>query len=179
MSLVKASKISLILLVIIVVSKLTGFVRDMLLAGKFGSGAETDAYFIAITASTILFAIIAGALNTIIIPLMSDIRENQGREKELVYVNNMVSIVILFTAALTLLGYFIAPFMIRILASGFRGETFDLAVKLTRVGLPVMIFNGFLCVMKGYLHVHGEFKVPAYEGFALSIPVILYLIFLT
>ncbi|HPJ21403.1 MAG TPA: murein biosynthesis integral membrane protein MurJ, partial [Clostridia bacterium] len=129
--------------------------------------------------STILFAIIAGALNTIIIPLMSDIRENQGRENELVYVNNMVNIVILFTAALTLLGYFIAPFMIRILASGFRGETFDLAVKLTRVGLPVMIFNGFLCVMKGYLHVHGEFKVPAYEGFALSIPVILYLIFLT
>ncbi len=178
MSRIKASKISVMLLIIIVFSKLTGFVRDMLLADRFGSGMETDAYFIAITSSTILFAIIGIALNTIIIPIMSDIRENQGGAGELKYVNNLINIIFLFTALMTCLAYIFTPVLIKVLASGFQGEKFDLAVKLTRIGLPVMIFNGFLSVMKGYLHVHGEFRIPAYEGFALSVPVIFYLLFL-
>ena len=179
MSRIKASKISAMLLIIIVFSKLLGFLRDMLLADRFGSGMETDAYFIAITASTILFAIIGIALNTIIIPIMSDIKENPGGADELKYINNLVNIIFLFTALMTCLAYIFAPILIKVLASGFEGEKFDLAVKLTRIGLPVMIFNGFLSVMKGYLHVHGEFRIPAFEGFALSVPAVFYLIFLS
>ena len=78
MSRKKASKIAIMLLIISLLSKSFGFVRDMLIARSFGVGMETDVYFIALTTSTILFGIIGLSLNTTIIPMISTIRDKEG-----------------------------------------------------------------------------------------------------
>ncbi len=177
MSRKKASKIAIMLVTISVFSKMFGFVRDMLIARSFGSGMEADVYFMALTTSTILFAVIGTSLNTTVIPMISEIREKEGAAGEIKYVNNIITIVFLFTLVAASLGYVFAPVIVKVLASGFHGEKFELTVRLTRIGLPIMICNGLLFVMKGYLHVHGNFKIPAFEGIVVSIPLIIYLLF--
>ena len=179
MSRTRVSEVSLTLIIIILLSKLLGFARDMFVAGEFGSGAKTDAYFIAMTASTVFFFFIGIAMNTIIVPIISSVRNKDGNEGVNRYLSKLITITFIFSVALTILCFIFTPEIIRILASGFSGSKFDLTVKLTRIGLPMMVALGLGYILKGYLHVHGNFILPALEGFAVSLPMILYILLLS
>lgn len=173
----KIFNLTYILVIILLISKIFGFLRDLFIAKNFGAGMETDSYFIALITSTILFGIISLALSTTLIPMISKVIEKEGLNKEVLYVNNINNILFFFTLLVVIIGYLIAPFLVKLIASGFTGEKFELAVKLTRIGLPIIIFNSFFTVFKGYLHYHRKFMIPALEGLAISIPIILYLFF--
>ena len=173
----KIIKLTYILVIISLISKVFGFIRDLLIAKNFGAGMETDVYFIALVTSTILFAIVSLALTTTLIPMISRVVDKEGKKKEIQYVNNLSNILFLFTLFIVTIGYFFAPFLVNLVASGFNGEKFELAVKLTRIGLPIIIFNTTFAVFKGYLHVNGKFIIPALEGLAISLPIISYLLF--
>ena len=172
----KTIKTVSLLLIVSIISKLFGLVREIFIAKYFGISENADAYFIAIVASTILFGVVALSLNTVVIPMISEMRSRYGLSGENRYVSNLLGIVFLFTLILTILGYVFAPILIKILASGFKGDKYTLAVSLTRIGLPVMIFNGGIAVYKGFLQVHKNFIIPALDGFFISIPLILYLL---
>ena len=172
----KTIKTVSLLLIVSIISKIFGLLREMFIAKYFGISENADAYFIAIVASTILFFVIGLSLNTVIIPIISEMRSKYGLSGENRYVSNILGIVFIFTIILTILGYVSAPILIKILASGFKGDKYTLAVSLTRIGLPVMIFNGGFFVFKGFLHVHKKFLIPAIEGIINSIPLILYLL---
>ena len=173
----KIFKLTYVLIIISLISKIFGFIRDLLIAKSFGAGMETDIYFIALITSTILFGVVSLALSTTLIPMISKVIKKEGVKKEIQYVNNINNILFFFTILVVIIGYLFAPLLVNLIASGFTGEKFELAVKLTRIGLPVIMFNSFFAVFKGYLHVHRKFMIPALEGLAISIPIILYLLF--
>ena len=175
MSRKQALKIASSLLLISIISKLFGFLRDMLIARSFGSGMETDVYFIALTSSTIIFSIIGLSVATTLIPMIYKVREDEHGSGENIFVNNINNVLFVLTLLLALIGYVLAPEIVRIVASGFTGEKYQLAVRMTRIGMPVILFNSLFFVFKGYLHTHSRFIVLAFEGIVLSIPLILYL----
>lgn len=112
----------------------------MFIASKYGSGYETDTYFVAMTATTIIMTTIGASLNTTLIPIFTEIEEKWGRRGKLRYLNNILNIITFITIILALLAFLLSPVIIRILAKGFEGEQFELAVKLNRIGLPIIIF---------------------------------------
>ena len=160
------------------VSKLLGFVREMLIASKYGSGYETDTYFVAMTATTMIMTAIGTSLNTSLIPVFTEVEERQGRRGKLKFLNNIFNVVLTITLILALLGFFLSPLIIKIVAGGFKGEQFELAVKLNRIGLPIVIFLGFTYVFSGFLHSSQVFGPPAIMGLPYNLVFIVFLLFM-
>ena len=132
------------------ISKFLGFIREMLIASKYGSGYETDTYFVAMTATTIIMTTIGSALNTSLIPVFSEVESLRGKEGKLKFFNNILNVIFFITVILALFSFIFSPLIIKILARGFEGEQFDLAVKLNRIGLPIIISLGFTYVFSGF-----------------------------
>ena len=130
-------------------SKLLGLVREILIASKFGAGMETDAFFVALTATSLITAFITNSLGTTFIPVLTDVESKEGKNGKIDHTNNMLNITLLISVVLVIIGIIGATIIIKLLAKGFEGEQLKLAIKLTRIGFPVIIAVG---VFKGYLH---------------------------
>ncbi|HHV25852.1 MAG TPA: murein biosynthesis integral membrane protein MurJ [Tissierellia bacterium] len=171
----KAAKSAAIIMFFTLASKFLGFLREVLIAKKFGSGWETDTYFIAMTATTMIMGMVGAALNTTVIPLFSEIEVRHGKERKIDYMNNILNVVFFIAIIIMVLGWIFSPAIIRILAKGFEGEQFELAVKLNRIGLPIVLFMGTTYILKGFLESNENFIAPA----AMSLPFnLIYIVFL-
>jgi putative peptidoglycan lipid II flippase len=160
-------------------SKLLGFIREMLIAAKFGSGVETDTFFIAITATTLFTTMFTQSLNTTMIPIMSDVKKNEGKEGKKKHTNNLLNIVLMISFVVMLLGWIFSPHIIRLLAHGFEGEQFKLAITMMRIGMPVVIFSGVVGIYRGYLQSESKFIESSASQFPFNFTYILFLIFLS
>ena len=158
-------------------SKFLGFIREVMIADRFGSGMETDTYFVAMTATVIIVGTLGAALNTTLIPIFSEIGERYGNKGKLKYLNNILNLVLIITMVIIILGFIFSPIVIKVLAKGFEGAQFDLAVKLNRIGLPIALFLGLTHVLSGLLHSSQIFGPPAMSGLPYNFVFLIYLIF--
>lgn len=158
------AKSATMIAVFTLLSKFMGFLREVMIASKYGSGMETDTYFAAMTATVLIMGTIGAALNTTLIPIFSEIREKRGTIAQKSYLNNMINIVFLITLGTALLGFIASPLLMRIIAKGFEGEQFLLAVKLNRIGMPIVVLLGFTYVLSGYLQSNETFGPHAIMG---------------
>ena len=78
----------------------------------------------------------------------------------------MLNMTLLISFILVIIALIGAPVLVKLLATGFEGEQFNLAVKLTRIGLPMILFNGVIGVMSGYLQSEGKFNSNCYDWFS-------------
>src|SRR5699024_10634240 len=95
------------------------------------------------------------------------------------HLNNFLNTMTVIAFFLIIIGYFITPLLMRLLGKGFVGEQFDLAILLTRIGLPTLIFSSLVGIFKGYLESEGRFNASAAAAFPKNIVYILFLIFLS
>jgi len=175
----KAAKSAIIIIIFTLGSKFLGFIREMLTAAKFGAGMETDAYFVAMTATSIITTFISGAITTTFIPILSEIEAKEGRKQKIYHTNNMINIILVFSFTLILIGWVASPLLVKLLAKGFHGEQFNLAVKLTRIGLPKIMISCLLGVTIGFLQNEQRYTSSAAIGFPLNFVFIFYLLFLS
>ena len=166
-----------IIAIFTLISKGLGFIREVMIASKYGSGIETDTYFVAMTATVIIMGTLGSALNTTLIPIFSEIRGKGGRKAQRKYLNNILNIVVLITVILAILAFIFSPILIKILAKGFEGEQFNMAIRLNRIGLPIVIFLGITYVFSGYLQSNQIFGPHAIMGIPYNFVFLIYLFF--
>lgn len=172
----KMAKSAAMISVFTLISKFLGFIREMLIATKYGSGYETDTYFVAMTATTIIMTTVGTALNTSLIPVFSEIESLKGKRGKFKFFNNILNVIFFLTVVLALISFVLSPLIIKILARGFEGEQFELAVKLNRIGLPIIIFLGFTYVFSGFLHSSQIFGPSAIMGIPYNFVFIFFLL---
>lgn len=175
----KAIKSFLIIIIFAFGSKVLGFIREALMAAKFGSGADTDIFFIALTAVSLFTSLLTHAIKTTTIPILSEIEEKRGKKEKINYVNNLLSVIILVCIFLVALGWVISPFVIRLIAYGFGQEQYDATVTMMRIGLPVLFFSGIVGVFRGYLQSELMFNESAATQFPYNFVYIFFLLFLS
>ncbi|WMM24319.1 murein biosynthesis integral membrane protein MurJ [Tissierella sp. MB52-C2] len=175
----KTAKSALIIIIFSLGSKFLGFIREVLIAAKFGSGMETDTFFIALSASALIGGFLQNAINTTFIPVISEVESKEGKKGKIEHTNNMINIIFFVSLILTVVALLGTPMLVKLLASGFEDEQFDLAVKLTRIGLPMILFSGVIGVMTGYLQSEQKFNATAIIGFPYNFVNIFFLLFLS
>src|SRR5690625_1935388 len=175
----KSAKSVVTIIVFTLASKVLGFLREALIASNYGSGAGTDTYFIALSAITLFSTLILQTVNTTMIPVLSDVEAKEGKKGKLNQLNNFLNTLTLFAVLLIILGYFLTPLLMRLLGKGFEGEQFELAITLTRIGLPLLIFSSLVGVFRGYLQSEESFTESAAAAFPKNIVFILFLMFLS
>ena len=90
-------KSAIIIIIFTLGSKFLGFLREVLIAAKFGSGVETDTFFIALTATGLVSEFISNAISTTFIPVISEIEPKKGKKGKIEHTNNIVNIIIMIS----------------------------------------------------------------------------------
>ncbi|MEX2221806.1 MAG: murein biosynthesis integral membrane protein MurJ [Candidatus Rokuibacteriota bacterium] len=145
-------------------SRVLGYVRDMVVAHAFGAGPLTDAFFVAFRIPNLLRRLLAeGALSTAVIPVFTETlaREGPAAFGRLARATSGAAVVVL--CAVAALGALAAPLVVAVMAPGWRTDTglFDLAVRLTRVLFPYLVFVGLAALAMGALNAHHRFFTAA------------------
>lgn len=159
-------KTAVILMMIILASKTTGFFRDIVLAQSFGASHITDAYLTALNIPVVLFDGISAALGTTFIPMFFKIKEKSGKEEVNKFTSNIINIIVLISIMFIIIGFIFTPYIVKIFAIGFKGEVFDLAVIYSRILIFAMIFiatNGLISsylVASGNVYISGLVTIP-------------------
>lgn len=153
-------------------SRVTGFARDILMARWLGSGAVTDAFFVALALPNMFRRFFAeGAFNTAFVPMFSkklgdpDDAQRFARDA----FNGLFACVLVLTG----IALIAMPGLVFLMAAGFVGdERFDLAVTYGRIMFPYILMISLAAMISGVLNANGRFTAAA------AAPVLLNLLFL-
>ncbi|WP_374258518.1 murein biosynthesis integral membrane protein MurJ [Aquabacterium sp.] len=176
MSLLKsASIVSLMTLA----SRITGLVRELLIAAAFGASATTDAFNVAFRIPNLLRRLFAeGAFSQAFVPILAESRTKNGEQATHDLVNAVGTV--LFGALLVtcVLGVIGAPVLVWAMASGLKESgSFDAAVVMTRWMFPYIGFMSLVALSAGILNTWSRFAVPAVTPVLLNLSTILAALF--
>jgi putative peptidoglycan lipid II flippase len=159
-------------------SKLLGFLRDSVMADRFGADWRTDAFIIASQIPLILFAAVGVAIQMVFIPLFASLTaRGEAREAErfAADVNGAVTVVVglLVLILEVLAGPVVAPFMASAhLPPALREAEYRLAVRLVRIMAPLILFYAWSGVAGGVLNARGVFGPNAAMGIPQNLTII-------
>ena len=173
----KTKTTALVLMLIILTSKITGFFRDIVLAQTFGAGEITDAYLTALNIPVVLFDGISAALGTTFIPIYFKIKSSKGQEEVNKFTSNILNIVILVSLVFVLLGVIFAPYIVKIFAVGFKGDVFYLTVNYSKILIFSMVFIAINGLVSSYLVASGNVYISGAITIPFNIFVIIAIIF--
>lgn len=157
------------------ISRVLGFVRDMLLARVFGVDAATDAFYIAFKIPNFFRRLFGeGAFAQAFVPVLSDYQQHDSPDATKRFIHKTASSLALYLFVITLLGVVAAPLLILLLAPGFTwsGGQHTLAVHMLQITFPYLFFIGLVAFASSVLNVYGKFAIPALTPVLLNIAMI-------
>ena len=151
------------------ISRILGFVRDIMIAAFLGSGPVAQAFLIAFSLPNMFRRFFAeGAFNAAFVPMFSK-RVEAGDDPDGFAQDafaGLMAVLIVFT----LLAQLVMPWLVLAMASGFRGdERFDLAVDMGRIAFPYILFISLAALLSGVLNALGRFAAAAAAPVLLNI----------
>lgn len=157
------------------VSRILGFVRDVVLARWFGATAATDAFFVAFKIPNFLRRLFAeGSFSLAFVPVLSEYRErgDHAALRSLIDATTgaLLSVLLIITGA----GMLFAPWVVRFFAPGFidQPEQFALATDMLRITFPYLMFIALTALAGGILNTLGRFALPALTPALLNLSLI-------
>ena len=157
------------------ISRMLGFVRDIVIAKFFGTSLAAQAFFVAFRIPNSLRDIVGeGAMNSAIVPVLTEYK-TKGEDKEFLRVSRVLfNISLTSLLALTILGIIFSPLIVRLIAPGFLREpsTLNLTIQLNRIIFPYLIFIGLTAYTMGILNTLKHFAAPAFGPCLLNLALI-------
>jgi len=153
-------------------SRLTGFARDIMLAAILGAGPMADAFFVALRLPNHFRAIFAeGAFNAAFVPAYAHVQGARGETSARLFANRIFTLLFLSQLVLLVLAWLFMPQAMRILAPGFSddAEQRRLAIELTRITFPYLLLITLVTLYGGMLNVMHRFASAAAAPIFLNI----------
>ena len=164
------------------VSRILGFIRDMVVAHAFGAGLITDAFLVAFRIPNLFRRLLAeGALSTAFVPVFTEYLTTRSREEYQRMLRSLAGTLLLILVVVSLLGMALAPVIVRLMAPGFWADQGKaaLAVHLTRMMFPYLLFVGLAALAMGVLNASRNFFTGALGPAVLNIGMISAVLFLS
>jgi len=176
-----------------VISRVLGFVRDIIIARFFGTAKYAEAFVVAFRIPNMLRDLIGeGATNAAFVPVLSeylvhpvrdrhrlkseDISNGVKKKEEFWELANIILNLLLITlSAVSIIGVLASPLIVRLIAPGFLDdpEKFAITVKLTRIMFPYILLIGLAAYAMGVLNSLKHFSAPAFGPCLLNVAVII------
>ena len=149
-----------ILFIATIISKVVGFLRDLVIGYVYGIGVISDSYLMALNIITVAFiSLLCVAIQSTYMPVYTDIEAKDGKLKALKFTSNIINIIFIISLIVVVLGWFFTEPLVKLFATGFEGERLKLTMQLTRI---ILFSVGLVCityVLKAYLEIHDYFLV--------------------
>ncbi|RTL00902.1 MAG: murein biosynthesis integral membrane protein MurJ [Proteobacteria bacterium] len=163
------------------ISRIFGFVRDMLMATYFGAGMATDAFNVAYKLPNLLRRVFAeGAFSQAFVPVLAEYKNKRTHEETREFVAAIMGILSLALLIITVCGMIFAGGVIWLTAGGFTADPakFGLTVDLLRITFPYILFISLASMLGGVLNTWGLFSVPSFTPTILNLVFIFFVVFL-
>lgn len=154
------------------ISRILGFVRDLVIARVFGAGLLTDAFFVAFKLPNLLRRLFAeGAFSQAFVPILAEYKNRRGVDETRRLVDHVAALLALALFVVTIVGVVAAPLVIYVTAPGFAATPgkFDLTVDLLRITFPYIFFISLTALAGGILNTFSRFSVPAFTPTLLNL----------
>ncbi|WP_293394160.1 murein biosynthesis integral membrane protein MurJ [Peptoclostridium sp.] len=164
---------AVLLMVLTILTKFLGFIRDIILSYFYGASNISDIYLISITIPMVIFSFIGTGIATGYIPMYSNIEQKYGLNEVNQYTNNIVNILLVLCTVVVILGLLFTEQIVKVFASGFEGETLGLAIQFTKITIIGIYFSGVISIFSGYLQIKGNYFIPAIISLPMNMCIIL------
>jgi len=157
------------------VSRVLGFVRDMLMANVLGAGMIADAFFVAFKFPNFFRRLFAeGAFNAAFVPLFAGRLTTDGRAAAIRFAAEVAAVLGTILLVFTLAAILAMPWLMLVIAPGFIGDSvkFTLTTELTRITFPYLTFMALVALMGGMLNSIDRFAAAAAAPIVLNIVLI-------
>ena len=156
-------------------SRVTGLVRELLIASVFGASALTDAFNVAFRIPNLFRRLFAeGAFSQAFVPVLAASRAQHGEEATRQVIDNVATALAWSVLVLSVLGVLVSPWLVWAMASGLQQDArgYDAAVNMTRWMFPYIAFMSMVALSAGVLNTWKRFAVPAATPVLLNVSVI-------
>ena len=161
-----------------IISRLLGYVRDILIAIFLGAGPLADAFFVAFRIPNTFRRLFSeGTFNAAFVPSYSSLLKNKKNSEK--FANNIFNLLIVSLLFLVLVIEILMPLFVFLIAPGFEGDhqKMELAITLTRITLPFLIFISLASFFSAILNSHNKFAIASAAPIILNILLIGVLLF--
>ncbi|MFC1501500.1 murein biosynthesis integral membrane protein MurJ [Elusimicrobiota bacterium] len=162
-----------------VISRILGYVRDMMVANLFGAGFVADAFYAAYRIPNLLRRLLGeGALSASFIPVFSEYLSKKTKKETQEFLNIVFTALTILLSVLTVLGIIFAPQIAKLIAYGFTSnpEKLALTITLTKLMFPFLLFICLAALLMGILNTLHKFFIPAIAPASLSVSEVGYIL---
>jgi len=159
-----------------IISRILGFVRDVVLAKMFGASGETDAFFLAFKIPNFMRRLFAeGSFSLAFVPVLSEYKANGDRQALRDLIDHVTGTLAAITLVLTAIGIFAAPLILSVFAPGWLADDrpeFNLSAGMLRITFPYIMLISLTALAGGILNTFERFLVPALTPILLNLSLI-------
>ncbi len=158
------------------ISRITGFIRDMIIANFLGAGAISDAFLVSFKLPNLFRSLFAeGAFTSAFVPLFSSKLVSFGKKDSITFAASAISLLTLILIIFTLLFEIFMPNVVKVLAPGFANEPQKIAltIDLCRITFPFLLFISIVSFQAGILNSFERFAAPATAPIILNLGIII------
>jgi len=160
------------------VSRASGFLRDIGIGAVLGTGLLADAFFVAFKLPNHFRAIFGeGAFNMAYVPCYSQVLHKEGAGEARLFASRIAAIMLITQLVLLALALFFMPVLVDLLAPGFRDEPqkFDTAITLSRITFPYLLLITLVTLQSSTLNAHGRFVAAAFSPVLMNLAILAFL----
>jgi putative peptidoglycan lipid II flippase len=156
------------------ISRILGFVRDMVAARIFGATPAVDAFYIAFKIPNFMRGLFAeGSFSTAFIPTLSEYRQTRSQEEVQQFVAYIAGTLGLILLGICILGVLGSKGLVSLFAPGLDPYRFQLAIEMLRITFPYLMLISLTALVGATLNCYGQFWVPAFTPALLNISLII------
>ncbi|QCI21631.1 murein biosynthesis integral membrane protein MurJ [Buchnera aphidicola (Hyadaphis tataricae)] len=162
------------------ISRILGFIRDILIASIFGVSIFTDAFFVSFKIPNLLRRIFSeGAFSQAFVPVLMEYKSNHNKKKLREFISSTLGCMCFFLFIVTILGMCFSKFLILINAPGFINfpEKLNLSEHLLQIMFPYIFVISLSSLCSSILNSWNFFSVPAFSPIFLNISIIFVSVF--
>lgn len=158
------------------ISKVLGFIREMVIANFYGANYIVDAYVMSTAIPNILLGGLFVAIATAYTPTYSTIREQSGKNASDKFTSQVINLLFILSLIAILIGIIFSNEITAIFASGFSGETAKLTAYFVKISFSYVLFSSVAGILDAYMQYKGHFLKPIISGYFQNIGVIIIVI---
>jgi putative peptidoglycan lipid II flippase len=192
-----SAQIAMIVAILTLLSKIIGFVKNMFLAGYFGTSYIVDTLNISNAIPSMIFAGVLGATATSFIPSFSKIQENEGALKANLFTSRLINLLVIISIVSSLVGILLSKQVVTLftmpdvhaaagsnilekagwyLTHGWTGERLALASFYVKVTFSYCLFGSAAGILDSYLKYKNVFIAPVISGYLVNFCIIIFII---
>ena len=157
--------------ILTLISKLIGFVREMVMAGYYGTSQISDIYVLSNTIPTSILGSVFMAVATAYMPLLAE-KDKEGHANK--FTNQVITIMNIFALASVVIGCICSGWLVKLF--GYSGDAAKLAEFFCRIAFCFVLFSSVTQIQTSYLQYKGVFLPQIIAGYTLSTSIIVFII---